>query len=145
MWHSYRGFTETKVLISLVMSTVIIHLCFANDLMIFYHEDTDSVRIVKRVLNDFVGLPTLDMSNHFKHIYIRNYFNSVVVQRVLVNDDVLFNIMPQSLITQVGCYQANIIPLEVVMLDFVTGIRNTMGVLKVNLTIGSKTFSIIVL
>ena len=31
------------------------------------------------------------------------------------------------------------------MLDFVTGIRNTMGVLKVNLTIGSKTFSIIVL
>jgi hypothetical protein len=94
MWHSYKGFTETKVLISLVMSAVITHLYFANDLMIFYHEDTDSVRIVKRLLNDFVGLPTLDMSSHFKHIYIRNYFNSVVVYRVLVNDDVLFNIMP---------------------------------------------------
>jgi len=32
-----------------------------------------------------------------------------------------------------------------VMLDFVTGIKNTMKVLKVNLTIGSKTLSIIVL
>jgi hypothetical protein len=50
--------------------SVITHLCFADDLMIFYQANINSIRIVRKALNDFATLFGLITNLEKTHVFL---------------------------------------------------------------------------
>jgi hypothetical protein len=48
----------------------ITHLCFVDDLMIYYQADKDSVRVLKRALDDFAVLLGLVINPNKSHVFL---------------------------------------------------------------------------
>jgi hypothetical protein len=76
---------------------------------------------------------------HLKAMYIKGYINGHPVNKMLVDTGAAVNIMPYSVLRQLGHSVEDLIKTNVMLSDFNGQASEAQGVLNVDLTVGSKT------
>jgi hypothetical protein len=76
---------------------------------------------------------------HLKALYLKGYINGHPVNKILVDTDAVVNIMPYSVLCQLGHSAEDLIKTNVTLSDFNGQALEAQGVLNVDLTVGSKT------
>jgi hypothetical protein len=76
---------------------------------------------------------------HLKTLYLKGYINSHPVNKMLVNTGVAVNIMPYSVLRQLGHSAEDLIKTNVTLSDFNGQASEAQDILNVDLTVGSKT------
>ena len=84
--------------------------------------------------------PTMEMTRHIRPPYVRAYFNGKPISKVLVNNGSLVNVMPLRMLRALGRGVGDLIETEVSISAFIGEISETLGVLPIDITVGSKTF-----
>jgi hypothetical protein len=74
-----------------------------------------------------------------KALYLKGYINGHPVNKMLVNTSATVNIMPYSVLLQLGCSTEDLIKTNVTLSDFNGQASEAQGVLNMDLTVGSKT------
>lgn len=83
--------------------------------------------------------PTMNMKNHLKPLLIRAKVEGVTVNKILVDCGATVNIMPHHILRKIGKYDIDIRSNNVVLSDYGGKTKSTMGVIMVNVTVGSVT------
>ena len=83
--------------------------------------------------------PTVEMTMHIKPLYVRAHFNGKPVSKVLVDNGSTINVMPLRMLRALGKHIGDLIETEVSVSSFTGGISKTLGVLPIDIIIGSKT------
>src|SRR3954470_17032800 len=89
--------------------------------------------------NAFFERPDEGMRNHLKPLYIRAKIENVGINKVLVDGGAAVNLMPQYMIKRIGMFDTDIRPHNMVLSNYEGKIGKTLGVVQVNLTVGSVT------
>jgi hypothetical protein len=76
---------------------------------------------------------------HLKALYLKGYINGHAVNKMLVDTGATVNIMPYSVLRQLGCSVDDLIKTNVALSDFNGQASEAQGVLDGDLTVGSKT------
>jgi hypothetical protein len=76
---------------------------------------------------------------HLKALYLKGYINGQPVNKMLVDTRAAINIMPYSVLCQLGRSTGDLIKTNVTLSDFNGQTSKAQGVLSVDLTVGSKT------
>jgi hypothetical protein len=76
---------------------------------------------------------------HLKALYLKGYINGHPVNKMLVDTGAAVNIMPYSVLHQLGRSAEDLIKTNVTLSDFNGQASETQGILNVDLTVGSKT------
>jgi hypothetical protein len=76
---------------------------------------------------------------HLKALYLKGYINSQPVSRMLVDTGAAVNIMPYSVLRQLGHSVGDLIKTNITLSDFNGQTSQAQGVLSVDLTVGGKT------
>jgi hypothetical protein len=76
---------------------------------------------------------------HLKALYLKGYINGHPVNKILVNTGATVNIMPYSVLHQLGHSAKDLIKTNVTLSDFNGKASEAQGILNVDLTVGSKT------
>jgi hypothetical protein len=76
---------------------------------------------------------------HLKALYLKGYINSHPVNKMLVDTGAAVNIMPYSVLHQLGRSAEDLIKTNVMLSDFNGQASEAQGILNVDLTVGSKT------
>ena len=76
---------------------------------------------------------------HLKPLYLKGFINGKPISGMMVDTEAAINVMPYSLCTKIGRTKADLVPTNVTLNDFRGGTSQVMGILTVELTIGSKT------
>jgi hypothetical protein len=76
---------------------------------------------------------------HFKALYLKGYINGHPINKMLVDTSVAVNIMPYSVLRQLGRSAEDLIKTNITLSDFNGQTSEAQGVLNVDLTVGSKT------
>jgi hypothetical protein len=76
---------------------------------------------------------------HLKALYLKGYINGHPVNKMLVDTSAAVNIMPYSVLHQLGRSAEDLIKANVTLSDFNGQASEAQGVLNVDLTMGSKT------
>lgn len=87
----------------------------------------------------FFEKPTMGMKNHLKPLLIRANVEGVAINKVLVYCGATVNIMPAHILKKIGKYENEVRPNNVVLSDYGGKIAHTLGVIQVNITVGSVT------
>jgi predicted aspartyl protease len=74
-----------------------------------------------------------------KALYLKGYINGHPVNKMLVDTGAVVNIMPYSVLHQMGHFAEDLIKTNVTLSDFNGQASEAQGVLNVDLTVGSKT------
>jgi hypothetical protein len=74
-----------------------------------------------------------------KALYLKGYINGQPINKMLVDIDAAVNIMPYSVLRQLGWSIGDLIKTNVTLSDFNGQTSKAQGVLSVDLTVGSKT------
>jgi hypothetical protein len=74
-----------------------------------------------------------------KALYLKGYINGHPVNKMLIDTSVVVNIMPYSVLHQLGRSAEDLIKTNVTLSDFNGQASEAQGVLNVDLTVGSKT------
>jgi hypothetical protein len=74
-----------------------------------------------------------------KALYLKGYINGQPINKMLVDTDAVVNIMPYSVLHQLGHSTGDLIKTNVTLSDFNGQTLEAQGVLNVDLTMGSKT------
>jgi hypothetical protein len=74
-----------------------------------------------------------------KALYLKGYIDGHPVNKMLVDTDAVVNIMPHSVLCQLGHSAEDLIKTNVVLSDFNGQASEAQGVLNMDLTVGSKT------
>lgn len=85
----------------------------------------------------FFERPTPAMKNHLKPLLIRAKVEGFAVNKVLVDCGATVNIMPHHMLKKIGRYDTDIRSHNVVLSDYGGKTSNTMGVVQINITVGS--------
>jgi hypothetical protein len=72
-------------------------------------------------------------------LYLKGYINGHLVNKMLVDTSAAVNIMPYSVLYQLGHFAEDLIKTNVALSDFNGQASEAQGVLNVDLTVGSKT------
>jgi hypothetical protein len=99
------------------------------------------------VLNDGSGesqeaifeRPTMTMKSHLKPLLIRAKVEGVTINKVLVDCGATVNIMPHHILKKIGKSDTDVRSNNVVLSDYGGKTKSTMGVIMVNITVGSIT------
>ena len=83
--------------------------------------------------------PTVEMTRHIRPLYVRAHFNGKPVSKVLVDNGLAINVMPLRMLRALGRGIGDIIEIEVHVSAFTGEIFKTLGVLLIDITVGSKT------
>jgi hypothetical protein len=75
---------------------------------------------------------------HLKALYLKGYINGQPVNKMLVDTGAAVNIMPYSVLRQLGRSTGDLINSNVTLSDFNGQTSEAQGVLSVDLTVGSK-------
>src|SRR4051812_18107243 len=89
--------------------------------------------------NAFFERPDEGMRNHLKPLYIRAKIENVGINKVLVDGGAAVNLMPQYMLKRIGMFDTDIRPHNMVLSNYEGKIGQTLGVVQVNLTVGSVT------
>jgi hypothetical protein len=76
--------------------------------------------------------------NHLKALYLKGYINGHPVNKMLVDTGVTVNLMPYSVLHQLGRSAEDLIKTNVTLSDFNGQASEAQGILNVDLTMGSK-------
>ena len=76
--------------------------------------------------------PSMEMMKHIKHFYVRALLNSRSISKVLIYNGSVVNVMP------LGRSINDLIETEVVVSSFTEEVSKTLGILPINISIGSK-------
>jgi hypothetical protein len=74
-----------------------------------------------------------------KALYLKGYINGHPVNKMLVDTSATVNIMPYSVLRQLGCFAEDLIKTNITLSDFNGQASEVQGVLNVDPTVGSKT------
>jgi hypothetical protein len=75
---------------------------------------------------------------HSKALYLKGYNNGRLVNKMLVDTGAAVNIMPYSVLCQLGCSAEELIKTNVMLSDFNGQASEAQGVLNVDLTVGAR-------
>ena len=82
--------------------------------------------------------PTVEMTRHIRPLYVRAHFNGKPVSKVLVDSRSIVNVMALRMLRALGRCIGDLIETEVSVLTFIGGISKTLGVLPIDIIMGSK-------
>ena len=80
------------------------------------------------------------MTRHIRPLCVRAHFNGKPMSKVLVNTGSAINVMPLRMLRALGRNIGDLIEIEVYISAFTRENSKTLGVLPINITVGSKTF-----
>ena len=83
--------------------------------------------------------PTVEMTRRIRPLYVRTHFNGKPVSKVLVDNESAVNVMPLRMLRALGRGIGDLIKTEVSVSTFTGEISKTLGVLPIDITMGSKT------
>ncbi|GKV39784.1 hypothetical protein SLEP1_g47502 [Rubroshorea leprosula] len=83
--------------------------------------------------------PDENVARHIKPLYISAHMDRVPVNRVLVDNGAAVNVIPSSMLRNLGKNSEDLVYTDVTISDFTGGVSKSKGVLPVALTVGSKT------
>ena len=87
----------------------------------------------------FFERPNMAMRSHLKPLLIKAKVEETTINKVLVDCGATVNIMPHHILKRVSKYDTDIRPHNVVLADYEGGTKTTMGVIQVDVTVGSVT------
>ena len=79
------------------------------------------------------------MTRHIRPLYVRAHFNGKPVSKVLVDNESIVNVMPLRMLRALGRIIDDLIETEVSTSTFTREISKTLGILPIDITVGSKT------
>lgn len=82
--------------------------------------------------------PTLDMVKHIKPLYITACFEGYPISKVLVDGGAAVNIISMSVVIRLKKVEKDILPADLAVYDFSGSKKETMGVIPLEVTVGSK-------
>jgi hypothetical protein len=83
--------------------------------------------------------PRMKNYKHLKALYLKGYINGHPVNKILVDTSAAVNIMPYSMLHQLGHSAEDLIKTNITLSDFNGRASEAQGILNVDLTVGSKT------
>ena len=83
--------------------------------------------------------PSVEMMRHIKPLYLRAHPNGRPVSKVLIDNGSAVNVMSSRMLRYLGRSINDMIETEVVVSAFTGEVSKTLGILPINITIGSKT------
>ena len=84
--------------------------------------------------------PTVEMARHTRPLYVRAHFNCKPVSKILVDNGSAVNVMPLRMLGALGRNIEDLIETKVFVSTFTREISKTLGVILIDITMGSKTF-----
>ena len=81
----------------------------------------------------------MEMTRHIRSLYVRAHFNGKPVSKVLVDNGLVVNVMPLRMMRALGRSISDLIKTKVFVLAFTGEISKTLGVLLIDIIVGSKT------
>ena len=82
---------------------------------------------------------TVEMTRHIRPLCVRAYFNGKLVSKVLEDNGSIVNVMPLRMLRALGRGIGDLIEMEVSVSAFTREISKTLGILHIDITVGSKT------
>ena len=89
--------------------------------------------------NAFFERPDEGMKNHLKPLFIRAKVEQHGVNKVLVDGGAAVNLMPRFMLKRIGMQDSDVRPHNMVLSNYEGKVGKTLGVIQVNLTVGSLT------
>ena len=83
--------------------------------------------------------PSVEITRHIKPLYVRAHLNSRPVSKVLIDNGSTVHVMSLRMLRAMGRSIGDLIEIEVVMYAFTREVSKTLGILPIDITIGSKT------
>ena len=83
--------------------------------------------------------PFVEMTRHIKPLYVRAHLNNGLVSKVLIDNGSVVNVMSLRMMRALGRSTSYLIEAEVVVSAFTREVSKTLGMLPIDITIGSKT------
>ena len=80
-----------------------------------------------------------EMTRHIRHLHVRAHFNSKPISKVLVDNGSSVNVMPLRILRALGRSIDDLLDIDVSMSAFNGEISKTLGILPIDITVGSKT------
>ena len=81
----------------------------------------------------------MEMTRHIKPLYVRAHVNGIQVSKVLIDNGSVVTVMPLRMLRALRKKINDLIETEVVMYAFTGEVSKTLGILPINIIIGSKT------
>ena len=81
----------------------------------------------------------MEMMRHIKPLYVRAHLNGRLVSKVLIDNGLAVSVMPLRMMRALGMSINDLIETEVAMSAFIGEVSKTLGILPIDITIGSKT------
>ena len=81
----------------------------------------------------------MEMTRHIRPLYVRAHFNGKPVSKVSVDNGSGVNVMPLRMLEALERGIGDLIETEVSVLAFTEDISKTLGILPIDITLGSKT------
>ena len=81
----------------------------------------------------------VEMTRYIRPLYMRAHFNGKLVSKVLVDNGSTVNVMPLRMLRALGRNIGDLIETKVSVSAFIGEISRTLGILHVDITVGSKT------
>ncbi|KAG5032410.1 hypothetical protein JHK82_015993 [Glycine max] len=89
--------------------------------------------------------PTDDMRCHMKPLHLTNMLEDQIINKILVDVGVAFNILPRSMLRRLGRTVEDLIPHNIVVSDFCGKPSDSEGVICLDVSIASRRRPIVVL
>ena len=81
----------------------------------------------------------MEMTRHIKPLYVRAHLNGKTVSKVLLDNVSAINVMSLRMLRALGRSINDLIETKVVVSAFIEEVSKTLGILPIDITIGSKT------
>ena len=83
--------------------------------------------------------PSVEMTRHIRPLYIKAHLNGKPISRVLIDDGSVVNVIPSRMLAMLGRTEEDLIPTDVTVSAFIGEVTKVLGVLPMEITVGSKT------
>ena len=81
----------------------------------------------------------MEMMRHIKPLYVRAHLNGKSISKVLIDNRSVINVMSLRMLRALGRSINDLIETEVAVSNFIREVSNILGILPIDITIGSKT------
>jgi hypothetical protein len=82
--------------------------------------------------------PSKQMTQHLKPLYIKAHMNGRLVNKVLVDNGALVNILPYKMLSKLAKTEEDLTPLDMVVNGFTREPTITKGIISIQIKVGSK-------
>ena len=82
--------------------------------------------------------PSKRMSQYLKPLFIKVHMDGIPINRVLVDNGAIVNILPSGMLKNINKIEADLIRLDVLVSGFASKFTKTRGIILVELKVGNK-------